>query len=66
MGPHNVVPVAAEHGVGLAAAGLPIREDSYVISFGAPADEGLDAVEHFALGAVGSKHSLELLLALAG
>lgn len=65
VGPEDVVPVAAEHGVGFAAARLAVGEHCYIISLRALGQEGFDILEYLSLSALSSEYSLQLLFALA-
>lgn len=49
---NETLPIAAEHGVGLAGAGLAIGEDGHIETFGDPLDGGDEEFEYFFLGSV--------------
>ena len=55
VGLDDVAPVAAEHGVRLATAGLPVSQDSYIKAFLGIAYDRLDAAEDFPLRALSMK-----------
>lgn len=55
------MPVAAEHGVGFAAASLPVGEDCYIKSLRTFGNKGLDILKYFPLRTGGPKHPLYLL-----
>lgn len=61
----DIVPVATEHGVGLAAAGLAVGEDSYIEAVAATGNEGLDLVEDLSLRTGMVEHIFHSLIPLA-
>jgi hypothetical protein len=57
----NVVPVASEHGVGLATSSLTVSENGDVVAGNDFLEDGLNGIENLSLSAFGAKDSLQVL-----